>query len=299
MEPRALNLSTVLEKRGMDPNRLSPTEALVAWSNTRLAAGLNPNPAPLLTAPDGNPKFLKTTEAAIYGLSLAPAELSGVNVCAFSTEGCRRACLNLAGKGPLRRIQLVRVTRTKFLAAEPDAFATLLVKEIDVAVRKHADHLAVRLNTLSDLRWELIAPWLFEKFNQVRFFDYTKHPRRRPPDNYHLTYSVSERTTAKVMAHRARTMPVAVVFGVTRGHPLPDFYGGMPVIDGDKTDARWLNPAGTVVGLRAKGPAIKDESGFVRSVEVAACQSRHPSVQSAGLALLTANTQPNRTPEAA
>jgi hypothetical protein len=35
------------------------------------------------------------------------------------------------------------------------------------------------------------------------------------------------------------------------------------VIDGDRTDLRFLDPSGVIVGLYAKGNAKKDTSGFV------------------------------------
>ena len=38
---------------------------------------------------------------------------------------------------------------------------------------------------------------------------------------------------------------------------------GKKVVDGDKNDLRFLDPKGVVVGLRAKGPARQDQSGFV------------------------------------
>jgi len=37
----------------------------------------------------------------------------------------------------------------------------------------------------------------------------------------------------------------------------------MKVIDGDKTDMRFLDKTNRVVGLKAKGEAMKDDSGFV------------------------------------
>ncbi len=261
----APNLSAVLEKRGLDPTLHPLADSKRAWSAVRVAHGLHPNPAQLLTPPTANPKFAKTTEAALYGLSLAPAELSGYNVCPFSTAGCRHACLNLAGKGALKRIQKVRVARTVFLATHPDEFATILVRELDRAHAKHGDRLAIRLNTLSDLRWEIIAPWLFERYPNVQAFDYSKWARRKTPANYHITHSASERTTARMLARAAAHHAVAVVFDTVRGHPLPATYQGLPVIDGDTSDARWLNPVGVVIGLRAKGSlAIHDTSGFVR-----------------------------------
>jgi hypothetical protein len=35
-------------------------------------------------------------------LHFAPADLSGFNVCALSTTGCRKACLNTAGRGGIK-----------------------------------------------------------------------------------------------------------------------------------------------------------------------------------------------------
>jgi hypothetical protein len=37
----------------------------------------------------------------------------------------------------------------------------------------------------------------------------------------------------------------------------------MTVFDGDDTDLRFLDPTGVIVGLKAKGRARKDTSGFV------------------------------------
>jgi hypothetical protein len=56
---------------------------------------------------------------------------------------------------------------------------------------------------------------------------------------------------------------VAVVFSTKKGFDLPSEYKGKKVIDGDKHDLRFLDPKGVIVGLRAKGPARQDESGFV------------------------------------
>ena len=38
---------------------------------------------------------------------------------------------------------------------------------------------------------------------------------------------------------------------------------GFPVIDGDDTDVRFMDPVGVWVGLSPKGKAKKDKSGFV------------------------------------
>ena len=52
---------------------------------------------------------------------------------------------------------------------------------------------------------------------------------------------------------------IAVVF---RGD-MPVSFKGRKVINGDEYDMRFLDPDNVVVGLKAKGPAKKDTTGFV------------------------------------
>jgi hypothetical protein len=40
-------------------------------------------------------------------------------------------------------------------------------------------------------------------------------------------------------------------------------FQGLPVVDGDDTDIRHLDPHGAIVALYAKGKAKQDVSGFV------------------------------------
>ena len=56
---------------------------------------------------------------------------------------------------------------------------------------------------------------------------------------------------------------VAAVFSTKKGEALPKTYKGYEVIDGDLHDVRYKDKQGVVVGLRAKGDARKDQSGFV------------------------------------
>jgi hypothetical protein len=49
---------------------------------------------------------------------------------------------------------------------------------------------------------------------------------------------------------------------VFKGDVMPARCMGAPVIDGDASDLRYLDPSPVVVGLRAKGRAIGDASGF-------------------------------------
>ena len=58
---------------------------------------------------------------------------------------------------------------------------------------------------------------------------------------------------------KSNGMNVAVVFR----KELPATYLGRKVINGDETDLRFLDEKNVIVGLKAKGKAKKDTSGFV------------------------------------
>lgn len=250
--------------------RIPLVDAKQLWKDFRLARGYK-GYADLLTSPESNYKLNKSAnEAAIYGLSLAPAFLSEkYNVCRRSTAECRKGCVAFAGKGELPNIAKARITKVEFLAEYPDAFMTILSDEITKAKAKLGDKLAVRLNTFSDLPWESIDPKLFKEHKDVQFYDYTKWRVRRTPKNYHLTYSASDKTRDDDLAYYYKKKKnIAVVFGVVRGHDLPETYKGIKVIDGDTTDARFLDEKGVIVGLRAKGRMRKGNWKMVRKVPV-------------------------------
>ena len=257
------NLSRVLEHRG---TRLVDVDhARNAWSVFRQMNGYAPG-APILTPPGANQKYRKTSARPTYGVSLAPADSSGLEVCAFRTDNCTDGCVSSSGNGRYDSVTAARQKKTRVLAAYPDEFVTLVADEVRRANRRHGRSVAVRLNTFSDLRWEVFAPWLFARFPRVAFYDYTKWTRRDTPRNYHLTFSVSEKTTdtgALEMLERFGT--VAVVFSTTRGRALPSTFLGAPVIAGDKSDARYRDRRGSVVGLRAKGRMIGANIPMVRA----------------------------------
>jgi len=52
---------------------------------------------------------------------------------------------------------------------------------------------------------------------------------------------------------------VAIVFR----KELPETYKGYKVVNGDEHDLRFLDPQNVIVGLKAKGKAKIDFSGFV------------------------------------
>lgn len=235
-------------------------------------------------------------------LHLAPFKASGLNVCPMAElAGCFAGCLNTAGRGgiakdrarfnphglelPDNNIQRCRIARTHYFAEKQAAFMAQLVVEI----RKHAKRAAklglkaaIRLNGTSDIRWESIPvphaiavpvgtthwpmlPHIFARFPDVQFYDYTKIPNRRVEGiaNYSLSLSYSQasyRYSQMIAgaAHEQGRNLVAVF-----GGPLPETFLGRPVINGDEHDLRFLDPVGVVVGLKAKGAAKRDTSGFV------------------------------------
>jgi len=118
---------------------------------------------------------------------------------------------------------------------------------------------------------------ILETFPDVQFYDYTKHPERalknargEHPANYHLTFSRSETNdadVARVLTAGGNVAAVLKFCGCKRTckHETPDGleYYGRPVVSGDHDDLRPLDPRGVIVGLKAKGLARTDTSGFV------------------------------------
>lgn len=203
----------------------------------------------------------------------AIGEWDGIDVCPFSTPGCRDSCLNTAGRGIFTSVQAGRLRKRNEFRTNRTAFISDLAADI-ARLSRRAERLGmrpvVRLNGTSDIAWELLAPQLFAAFPQVTFYDYTKIPARMArylagkfPRNYRLTFSRSETNDAECAATLADNGTVAVVFATPRGARLPKFWGGHRVVDGDKSDLRFLDPRGVVVGLRAKGRAKEDRTGFV------------------------------------
>ena len=226
-----------------------------------------------------NPKIQKGTKLGYLSfiLHLAPATLSGKETCPKRTAGCTAACLNTAGRGGMFRkgettniIQQARIRKTKEFFADREGFMAQLVKDIELGI-KQAAKLGLtpvfRLNGTSDLAWEKYsvkgAKNIFDLFPTVTFYDYTKVLGRKVKDipNYHLTFSAADGNDADVVKAVAQGMNVAAVFD-----KLPESYMGREVINADEHDLRFLDPMGVIAGLKAKGRAKKDTSGFVRRV---------------------------------
>jgi len=221
----------------------------------------------------GNAKIVKGESEGFLTaiLHLAPSNISGYNVCASASEGCKLGCLNRAGRGIYQKTQNARIRRTHEFFADVDAFMVRLAKDIRTVTRKaHKMGLTpcIRLNGTSDIPWERIGfsadgaffPNIMAMFPDIQFYDYRKITKfDNIPANYHLTFSRSEVNEMDAISALHAGVNVAVVFKKS----LPSRWHGFKVIDGTTHDLRFLDPKNTVVGLVAKGPARRDTSGFV------------------------------------
>ncbi len=225
----------------------------------------------------GNPKIMKGEKKGYlsFVLHLAPANLSGKEVCPKRTAGCTAACLNTAGRGGIFKkgestnvIQQARIRRTKFFFENRREFLNQLTVDI-IKAKTMAEKKGLipvfRLNGTSDLSWEKYevanGKNIFQMFPEVQFYDYTKVLGRKTSHipNYHLTFSNADGNINDVLAAKQAGLNVAVVFRKN----LPETYLGRKVINGDETDLRFLDEKNVIVGLKAKGKAKKDISGFV------------------------------------
>ena len=225
-----------------------------------------------------NPKIQKGTKMGYLSfiLHLAPADLSGRETCPKRTAGCTAACLNTAGRGGMFRkgettntIQRARIRKTQYFFNRRQDFMLDLVADIRKAI-KFAERKGLtpvfRLNGTSDLSWEkydaVPGQNIFEMFPGVQFYDYTKVLGRKVAQypNYHLTFSKADGNDSDVAEALLQGMSVVAVYD-----EIPQ---GVP--SADETDLRFLDPKGIMLGLKAKGRAKKDSSGFViRLKEVA------------------------------
>lgn len=226
-----------------------------------------------------NAKTVKGEKLGFYTgiLYLAPSNISGYQVCSMAKlAACEKPCLYTAGRGAFNAIQIARINKTKSFFEDKNNFMLNLVKDIEKGIRKAAklqQQLLIRLNGTSDIRWENEGfidfdgkqyPNLMSRFPNVQFYDYTKIANRKNiPANYDLTFSYSGAPSFDKYNKIAieKQFRIAAVFRFEKD--IPKTFKGIPVISGDNSDVRHVEPKGHIVALYAKGKAIKDNSGFV------------------------------------
>ena len=298
-------------KPSQDPGR--PAEVmgltLVPAFHARLASlGEGPYERLFVPGEDDDAAELAATKRKMLkrwrepGIGLPDRVNQKFTFCQGSSKECRDSCLIFTGNNAAERYNTYRkVAQTYALLNEPVAFTRMLIDSItkwmdDCTFYKRpskAMEIApfFRMNVLSDIPWERLAPWFFAYFadragengKRLRFYDYTKVPARRAmpgfPRNYDLTFSLSGEASNKLYAEQEIERfdsRIAVVFlakkrkgerewttYLGRGEeyqaevPLPSRFWGMPVRDGDRSDVRPHDPGRVCVGLRWKIPSAK------------------------------------------
>ena len=197
-------------------------------------------------------------------------------LCPFAImAGCFEPCLKSAGRGAFNSVQKARAEKTAFFYDNQRAFMLSLCADIWTHIRRAANlNLIplVRPNGTSDIPFENIlidGKTIFQIFADCMFYDYTKHPSRnlagKTANNYDLTFSFSA-LTPKPISIKGLTNPAnkrtAVVF--YKREEIPLMFRNWPVIDGDNTDVRHIEPQNVVVALYAKGKAKHENNGFVQ-----------------------------------
>lgn len=201
-----------------------------------------------------------------YSLYLAPAKMSGYEVCPMRTDECTLLCLNESGMNRMNMndemINNGRIKKTKLFFEEREFFMSWMIDEITAAKKKSEKlgyNFSVRLNNTSD-----ISPESFYKdvngkkmnilqlFNDVTFYDYTKVTKRyellKKYPNYDLTYSYSGKNFTNCITMLNNGVRVAVVFK----NKLPSTFWGRKVIDGDLYDMRYKDESDIIIGLKYK-----------------------------------------------
>jgi len=251
----------------------------------------------LLADPLSNPKVAKNGKLGVLTapLHLAPAKVSGYEVCSMRSKGCTKACLNKAGNPAFtNNKRTARIKRTIAYFEHRPEFMSALVFEITKHIARAEQQKmepAIRLNATSDIPWErvpvtvngVIYPNIMAAFPQVQFYDYTKITKRALaaargdidwPVNYHLTFSLTERNDIAAASVLAAGGNVAAVFNVKKSRPLPATYTiaghTADVVDADLHDYRPVDGNGVIAGLRFKLPTsevkpTEDMFGFVRA----------------------------------
>jgi hypothetical protein len=222
----------------------------------------------------GDAKTIKGNDSGYLTaiMYMTPYKTLEHNLCPMAeTAGCLEGCLNTAGRGSMNSVQKGRARKAQWFVKDRNGFMAQLVKDLtrfqNYCERRDLNP-AIRLNGTTDIRWELIkvnGQTIFDLFPNITFYDYTKIANRRNlPNNYHLTFSYSATNATylkQVDIAKANGLNIAVVF--RNKENIPSEFIGLPTIDGDKTDLRFLDPKQSIVALYAKGKARKENSGFV------------------------------------
>ena len=230
----------------------------------------------LLSAGTTNAKTVKNSIKSFI-LYLTPGTVNGFNMCPHASAGCLGSCLHTAGfAGVYKSVNAARLRKTEYFLTDRKAFLLQLSYEIMkqyVKAKKENIKIAIRLNGTSDVDFIYLlnkhAGLNIETLaDHIYFYDYSKVLQRairyKDHKNYTVTFSRSETNHKETDQAISLGINVAAVFS----SDLPHTYKGAKVIDGDKSDILMIYNKGIILGLKAKGKARKDTSGFVINTDL-------------------------------
>ena len=214
----------------------------------------------------------KTIKGEKYGyrthvLYFASGDSSGHEVCAWRNAEGTKVCLDTAGRGNMLSVKTARIKKTKRYFADKKKFISDLEEEIETTAASaiRAGYIPVyRLDGTSDIG---LAQRIAPNFPILQFYDYTKNFKRKPLANWDITYSYDgfnwDKCVQKLSGLDCKKshlimMPLYNVGPMSRiamvfRDKLPETYRGWPVVDGDKSDLRFLDKKNVIVGLKIKG----------------------------------------------
>ncbi len=226
---------------------------------------------------------------ATYCLYLAPADLSGYNVCPNS-KYCKDFCLFTSGHNlmDIRKagniedssISQTRIKKTILFFENREFFMRWIIDEIKLhkfTAELNGYEFSVRLNGTSDIcieEFSLNGKCILDIFSDVQFYDYTKvYPYlkyAKKYSNFDLTYSYNGYNWTLCNQALKDGFRVSVVFEKLRAtkkllvreqQAFPLTYKGYKVVNGDKYDMRYLDGQGVIVGLEYKQTAMATKDG--------------------------------------
>lgn len=202
----------------------------------------------------------------VYTIYLAPAKMSGYEVCPMRSAECTKLCLNESGHNRMdiheNIINKSRIKKTKLFFENRQFFMGWVIDEIKHAklkAEKNGFKFSVRLNNTSDISPESFyikddegnIKNILEIFPDTTFYDYTKVPKRmllkKKYPNYDLTFSYSGSNLEDCFKMLDNEIRVAMVF-----KEVPKEYMGYKVVNGDLNDLRHYEAGNVIVGLKYK-----------------------------------------------
>ena len=227
----------------------------------------------LLSKGSTNSKTAKNNiETYILYLSPEKQNSKGVNLCPKASKGCAAACLYTAGRGKFTNVKASRINKSEYYISDKKTFINQLSREIvKIAAKaiKQNKKIAIRLNGTSDQdfisiikKYNNLDLLNDDQFKNLVFYDYTAilgKIKKYINTSYSLTLSRKEDNESDIIQALKLGGNVAAVFR----DELPTKYKGFNVVNGDESDLVMIEAKNCILGLKAKGDAKKDKSGFV------------------------------------